>query len=87
MILKNRITIYLNVLQDTRANGFFFLDAQLGITFAIRTDTPIEKLDSFMYIIGYNSNSRVRIQYIIYLYLIIDDRRFYHIPFLFTPLY
>jgi hypothetical protein len=87
MILKNRITTYLNILQDTRANSFLFLNTQLDTAFTIRINTPIEKLDSPVYITRYNNNSRVPIQYIICLHLIIDNQRFYHIPFLLIPLY
>lgn len=82
----NGYALSLQVLIDSGANGFAFIDQTTAVDWAKFLGIKAQQLPHPISGLGYNGQSGASISHILRLHLIIDGRRQLNLPFMITPL-
>ena len=85
-LFRNRYQVLTSTLANSRANALALIDTQYTIKLANFLNTPIKELPKPIPICGYSGRIGPPITTILRIYLYINGRRQYNIPFLITDL-
>ena len=75
IITHNKYTVKLNVLTDSKANGFVFINAFYAINIVKFLNVKAQRLSRLINVKGYNKKAGSVITHILRLYLIINKQR------------
>jgi hypothetical protein len=81
-IAHNRYIVKLNVLANSRANGFVFINTLYTINITKFLNVKAQRLPRLINVKGYDRKAGSAITHILRLHLTIDGRRQYYIPLL-----
>ena len=86
ILSRNGYGVKTTALADSRANAFTLLDAKCAQKISKFLNTLFEKLERPILVKGYNEQTRKPITSILQIYLSVDGRRQYNVPFLIIDL-
>ena len=85
-LFRNRYQVLTSTLANSKVNTFTLIDTQYAVKLANFLNTPIKELPKLIPIRGYNRRIGPPITTILWIYLHINRRRQYNVPFLIMDL-